>query len=145
MKFSSLLVVFTGFLLTVVSAARYPAILKFQPSPRIFPPPYFTLIDLPTIGKTLRVNLWQNGSPQTLTEAYAGYISRGHVEVEDISAFDGRYAALVNDDTETLYLRIQGDDQLFAFIGQSATEQPVKDMKVRADVRPLQDDLYNWW
>lgn len=146
MKFSSLLIVFAGLLLTVVSAARYPAALKFLPSPRIFPPPYFTLIDLPTIGKTIQVNLWQLERAQHLTEAYPGRVSRGYIEVDDISAFDGRYAALVNDDTETLQLRIQGESQMLVFIGQSATEQEVKDLKVRADVRPLDDDLlFSWW
>lgn len=145
MKFSSLLVVFAGLLLTVVSAARYPAVLKFLPAPRIYPPPYFTLIDLPLHGKTIRVNLWQLESPQHLTEAYPGRVSRGYIEVDDISAFDGRYPALVNDDTESLHLRIQGDSQVLVFIGQSATEQEVKDLKVRADVKPQDDDLFSWW
>ncbi|CDH57936.1 predicted protein [Lichtheimia corymbifera JMRC:FSU:9682] len=144
MKFSSLLVVFTGLLLTVVSAARYPAALKFLPSPHIYPPPYFTVIDLPTIRKTLRVSLWQLDQPQTLTEAYYGKVSRGYVEVDDISTFKGQYAGLVNDNTKFLHLRIQGDGQLFTFIGQSATVEEVTDLKVRADVTS-EDDLFSWW
>ncbi|KAJ8653090.1 hypothetical protein O0I10_011231 [Lichtheimia ornata] len=147
MKFSSLFVVFTSLLLTVVSAARYPAILKFLPSPRIFPPPYFTVIDLPTIEQSIRVNLWQLGSPQDLTQAYPGQLSRGYVEVDDLSAFDGRYAGLVNDDTENLEVKIHRDDgKMFTFIGQSATEETVTNMKVRADVIPQDDvDLWSWW
>ncbi|KAJ8652852.1 hypothetical protein O0I10_011526 [Lichtheimia ornata] len=129
MKFSSLLVVFTGLLLSVVSAARYPAILEFQPSPDILPRLYFTEIVLPTIRKTIRVNLWQLGKPQDLTEAYLGRKSRGYVEVDDISAFNGRYLGLVNDDTESLQVKIHHNDgQTFSFIGASATENPVTNL-----------------
>ncbi|KAJ8652851.1 hypothetical protein O0I10_011525 [Lichtheimia ornata] len=146
MKFASLLVVFTGLLLSVVSAERYQAILRFLPSPHIFPTPYFTVIDLPALEKSIRVNLWQTENPQELTQGYPGKVSRGYVEVDNLPAFDGRYAALVNDDTEYLQLRVHHNDgYMFTFIGQSATDEAVTNMKVRADVKPLDQDLWSWW
>ncbi|KAF7722153.1 hypothetical protein EC973_003666 [Apophysomyces ossiformis] len=144
MKLQSTLLTAFALLFAAVSAERYQAILRFLPAPRIYPPPYFTLIEFPEIGKKFYARFWQDDYHQDLTKGYYGAVSLGYVDVNDLSAFDGRYPGVINDDTKQLRIQIEGNGQTLTFVGESATEREVKNLIVRADVAPEEDNDYRF-
>ncbi|KAF7728376.1 hypothetical protein EC973_006184 [Apophysomyces ossiformis] len=143
MKLQFILLAAFTFLFAAVSAERYEVILRFMKVRRVYPRAYFTVIEFPSIKKVVHANFWQERNIQALTKAKYGHESRGYIDVDDLSAFDGSFEGVINDDTKELRIQIEGDGQTLTFVGQSATKRQVKNMDVRADVEvPNRDYLF---
>lgn len=138
---AALLAAFTLFLSTV-SASRYKAYVRFLPAPRVFPPWYVVNIDVREHGQSFHVIL-RTQEPAPWLAGY-GDSSSGFIEIDDFSAFEGQYGAVINDNVDdngakALRIEWQRDGQTIKYVGDSVTEVDILDLGADSTVHPLDD------
>lgn len=132
MKFQSSLFAVFAFLLAVVSAETYKAVLKFHNEPTHYPQPYYTEIYIPRIGARFFADFWPTSANKYLTKVYPGYISHGEIEIDNVQKFPGDFKAVITDNTENLVISLSSPVQIVQFIGTSASDEVVANLKANA-------------